>query len=68
MLAVFDSGAEILICQVNSAGEPVTGDYFTGKNGDQRDEDDYDLSLVEAPIMITPGCLRVEWERDLAKT
>ncbi len=48
MLAVFEGNGEVLICEVDSAGEPKTGDYFTDDN-DSRDPNDYDLKLVEAP-------------------
>ncbi len=68
MLAVFEGGDnEVLICQVDSAGTPITGDYFTGKNGDERDQEDYDLNLVEAPVLITNRELRVEPERTLTR-
>lgn len=36
MLAILRSSSEIIICEVDSAGQPMTGDYFTGSDGDQR--------------------------------
>ena len=52
MLAVFrgDNG-EVLICEVDSEGKPETGSWF--KLGTGRVREDYDLTLVKAPISIT---------------
>lgn len=64
MLAVFEGEGEVLICKVDSDGNPITGDYFL-EDTDSRDRCDYDLSLVETPILITHGSMRVEPEREI---
>lgn len=66
MLAIFEDGDEVLICEVDSEGQPMTDDYFEEGNGRIREE--MDLTLVEAPIMITRGSLRVEPNRNLSRT
>ena len=63
MLAVFEDAGEVLICEVDSEGEPKTSDYF--RKGTGRIKDEMDLKLVEAPIMIIRGSMRVEAERKL---
>lgn len=65
MLAIFEDGDEVLICEVDSEGAPITDDYFKKGNGRIRDE--MDLTMVEAPIMITRGSLRAEPNRELSR-
>jgi len=43
----------------------ITGDYFL-EDTDSRDRCDFDLTLVEAPIMISHGNMRVEPEKELS--
>ena len=64
MLAVFEGGGEVLICEVDNEGKPKTADYF--KKGTGRIAEEMDLSLVEGPIMITHGRMQVEPERILS--
>ncbi len=66
MLAIFEDGDEVLICEVDSEGQPMVDDYFEEGNG--RIRDDMDLTLVEAPIMITRGSLKVEPSRELSRS
>ena len=63
MLAVFEDGDEVLICEVDDEGKPKVGDYFKKKTG--RVKSEMDLKLVEAPIMITRGSIRVDADREL---
>lgn len=63
MLAIFEDGDEVLICEVDKAGKPETAGYFKKATG--RIMEDMDLTLVEAPIMITRGSLKAEPERRL---
>jgi hypothetical protein len=63
MLAVFSDGTEVIVCEVDSGGEPICKDYFNGE--DERDKEDYDYALVEGPIEICQGHMRVEPERTL---
>ncbi len=65
MLAVFQDGDEVLICEVDSDGTPKVGDYF--KKGNGRVKDEMDLTLVEAPIMVTRGSMQVEPKRTLTR-
>ncbi len=63
MLAIFEDGCgEVLICEVDTEGTPITEGYF---KGDSREKNNYDLKLVEGPIMVTPGSLKTEPERIL---
>ncbi len=62
MLAILEDGLEVLICEVDSEGQPIFADYF---NDDKRNRDEYDTRLVEAPIRIERGTMRVEPERNL---
>ncbi len=64
MLAVFDDGTEILICEVDGEGLPRTKGYFKKSTG--REKCEMDLILVEAPIMITRGSLCVDVDRRLS--
>lgn len=63
MLGIFSNGREVLICEVNSDSEPILQDYFNGE--DCRDRKDYDFELVEAPIYIESGNIKVNPERTL---
>jgi len=65
MLAIFEDGEEVLICEVDSEGKPKTAKYFAKGTGLVKA--DMDLTLVEAPIMITRGRIKVEAERTLAR-
>ncbi len=65
MLAIFEDGGEVLICEVDSEGKPKTADYFKKTTG--RVKDEMNLTLVEAPIMITRGSMSVEPERITCK-
>lgn len=65
MLAVFKGDGEILICEIDCEGKPIIGDYFAN---DGRDHTDYDLSFVEAPIMIISSMqIKPELELDLSQ-
>lgn len=64
MLAVFESGDEVLVCEVDAKGEPITADYFGTTDADRKAED-YDCQLVEAPVAITSGSLVVTVKRRL---
>lgn len=66
MLAIFEDGEEVLICEVDSEGKPKTDDYFRKETG--RIQNDMDLTLVEAPIMITRGSMQAEPRRNLSRT
>lgn len=63
MLAVFEDGGEVLICEVDSEGKPITNGYFKKETGRKKDE--MDLTLVEAPIMITRGPMGIAAAREL---
>lgn len=70
MLGVFSDGTETIVCELDGDGQPITNGYFTrdnedgdGNKGDQRDREDYDFALVEAPVRIERGSLKVEPER-----
>ena len=63
MLAVFEGGGEVLICEVDNEGKPKTADYF--KKGTGRVKDEMGFTFVEAPIMVTRGSMQVEPERKL---
>lgn len=65
MLAIFEDGEEVLICEVDSEGKPKTAGYFKKETG--RVLDEMDLTLVEAPIMITRGSLITEPERTFTR-
>lgn len=60
MLAIFEDGVEVLICELDKSGEPILAGYF---QGDERNRDEYNLRTVEGPIRIERGVLSVEPER-----
>lgn len=64
MLAIYEGDGEVLVCAVDSVGTPDVGDYF--KEGEGRVKEDYDLRLVEPPILITSE-LKADPERDLTR-
>lgn len=60
MLAIFERNGEVLICEAPVVGgteTPITGGYFSGYEGDGRSKEDYNLTIVEAPIIISPETL-----------
>ena len=63
MLAIFEDGDEVLVCEVDDEGKPKTAGYFKKSTG--RVKDEMNLTLVEAPIMITRGSMQTEAEREL---
>ena len=48
-LAVYDNGSEVLVFEVKNGKHLKVNDYF-GENN--RDKDDYDVTIVEAPLEI----------------
>lgn len=60
MLAIFENGTEVLICEVDAEGKPMVADYFDEGNG--RIQEEMDLTMVNAPIMVTRGSLRSVFE------
>lgn len=65
MLAIFSDGTEVIICEVDSEGQPIKKGYFPKDGSDERDIDEYDYSLVEGPIQIQRGSMTVNPERTL---
>ena len=61
-MAVFQGRDEVIVCAVDDEGKPINVDQYF-EEGTGRDREDYDLTLVEPPILIGNGDLRVEPER-----
>ena len=59
LVAMFEGAGEILLFQT-SGGEPIGTEEYFEEGG--RDKEDYDLNLVEFPIMIT-AALKAEPDR-----
>lgn len=60
MLAIFEDGTEVLICELDESGDPILAGYF---QDDERDQKEYNLRKVDGPIRIERGVLGVEPER-----
>lgn len=60
-MGVFSDGEEVIVCNLDDDGQPVTGDYFTEGNG--RDREEYNYGIVNGPIKIEQsGRLEVDHE------
>ena len=69
MFGVFSDGTETIVCEIGRDGQPKTNGYFTkGKKCDERDREEYDFALVEGPVRIERGSLKVEPERIMSGT
>lgn len=56
LVAMYESHNEVLLFEVQNGEAVGTEEYFNpeGSEGKLRDFEDYDFSLVEFPVMITP--------------
>lgn len=50
MLVIFECGDEVIVCEVDSEGNPI-GDRMFFEEG-ERDREDYTRSVVEGPVQI----------------
>ncbi len=68
MLHISESADEVIVCEVNREGQPIGREEFF-KEGTGRDEEEYNVKLVEGPLHITFDTrVRVDAERDLTQT
>ncbi len=63
MLAVFKDDEIVIVCEVDSEGQPKNCEQYFEPGAYVRE--DFDLQLVEAPVSIQRGGLKVEEERRL---
>ena len=67
MLVVFEGCDEVIICEVDSEGNPIGDEeYFKEPGEGDRNREDYDKTLVEGPVAIEPR-LKVEPSRVLTR-